>query len=133
MGRRRQNSVAPGRVLVAMGLVAALTAVSAEDRQWRAVRGNDLGALFSEREFGDGVHFAYQFRMDGGFTGTEMGRRVTGKWKTTSTRLCWSWTKPPGGEECYDVQRNGNDVRLMSNGSEAFIGKMSVAPSNFGK
>ena len=127
------NSTAPGGVLLAISLVVVLTAASAEERGWSAVRGNDLRTMFSQREFGDGVHFAYQFRMDGGFSGTEMGKSVKGKWRTTSKQFCWSWTKPPGGEECYDVQRNGNDVRLMSNGSEAFFGKMSPAQSKVDK
>lgn len=39
----------------------------------------------------------------------------------------------PAPRKRYNVQRTGNDVRLMSNASEAFFGKMSPAQSKVDK
>lgn len=95
--------------------------------KWHSVRGHDLQTLFSGREFGDGVHFAYQFRANGAFAGTEMGKSVQGRWRATLNQFCWSWIKPPGAEECYDVQSSGKEIRLMRFGSEQFTGTLSPA------
>jgi hypothetical protein len=112
-----------------VSLAGSLGGASGDECGWRAVRGSDLRAMFPGREFGDGIHFAYRFRRDGSFSGTEIGRSVAGRWRTTSKQFCWSWTRPPGAEECYDVQRNGSDIRFLSNGSEAFFGKLTPARS----
>ena len=88
------------------------------------VRGPQLRVLFAAKEFGDGVHFAYQLRADGTFTGTEMARDVTGRWRTTEREFCWRWTKPRGAEECYDVEQSGGEVRLLRNRSEDWYGTL---------
>ena len=110
-------------------MLLTLAPVWGQERGWRAVRESDLRAVFSEHEYGDGVHFAYQFRAGGSFTGTEMGKSVKGKWKTAGKQFCWGWTKPAGAEECYDVQKKGDEVRFMNYGSEAFFGKMAPLSS----
>ena len=106
-------------------LYALLLPASAAEREaWRAVTGDALGTLFADKEFADGVHFAYQFRRDGTFTGTEMGKAETGSWRISNNEFCWSWLRPPGPSEFYQVQRDGTHVRLLINGSEAWYGTL---------
>jgi hypothetical protein len=92
------------------------------------VKGDSLAALFQGKELGDGVHFAYQFKRDGTFTGTEMTKEVRGAWRVRGNELCWKWQRPPGAEECYRVQQDGAHVRLAINGSEAWYGKLQTLP-----
>jgi hypothetical protein len=51
---------------------------------WKVVKREAARALFADKEFGDGVHFAYRFRTDGTFSGTEMGKDVRGTWRVES-------------------------------------------------
>jgi hypothetical protein len=95
---------------------------------WRSVRGGELQKLFQDKEFADGVHFAYQFKADRTFTGTEMGERASGSWRVRRDEFCWKWLRPPGAEECYAVQQDGPRVRLLSNGSEAWYGTLQDLP-----
>jgi len=105
-----------------LALFAPVCAVSEEN--WRDVKGADLRALVQDREFGDGVHFAYVFRTDSTFSGMEMGRKERGTWRIVRDEWCWKWTKPAAAEECYRVQRGGAQVRLMRNGSETWRGTL---------
>ena len=82
--------------------------------------------MFKDKEYGDGVHFAYQFNADGSFTGTEMTKSVSGSWRIRRNELCWKWLRPPEPEECYDVQQDGAHVRLLIHGSEAWNGTLEV-------
>ncbi len=63
------------------GLVALSLPVSGADERWRKVNGALLQSLFQDKEFGDGVHFAYRFKLGGTFSGTEMSREVRGSWR----------------------------------------------------
>ncbi len=101
---------------VLYGLVALSLPVSGAEEHWRGVKGASLQSLFQDKEFGDGVHFAYQFNADGTFTGTEMAKRASGSWRVKRNEFCWKWLRPPGPEECYQVQQDGVHVRLMLNG-----------------
>jgi hypothetical protein len=105
-------------------LMAASFAATADEEHWRHVPGAALAALFSDKEFGDGVHFAYQFKRDGTFTGTEMAKQVSGSWRVRSDELCWNWQRPPGPHECYRVEQDGSHVRLLINGVEAWYGTL---------
>ena len=96
--------------------------------QWHAVDGTALQRLFAGKEFGDGVHFAYQFKGSGTFTGTEMGKEVRGSWRVRGNELCWNWQVPPEPQECYEVQQDGKNVRMMRNGSEAWYGTLQRIP-----
>lgn len=100
----------------------------AQTEHWRSVQGGALRELFKEKEFGDGVHFAYQFKADGTFSGTEMSNRVSGSWRVAKDELCWMWKRPPGPNECYEVQQEGSHVRLLFNGSEAWYGTLEPLP-----
>ena len=102
----------------------ALWAGAGLAENWTAVKGETARSLFADKEFGDGVHFAYQFRADGSFTGTEMGKDVRGRWRVTSSEMCWTWTRPPAAEECYGLLKDGADMRLMRNGYEAWYGTL---------
>lgn len=103
---------------------ALLPAAAAQEERWHDVKGSALQGLFRAKEFGDGVHFAYQFKPDGSFTGTEMSNSVSGSWRVRKDRLCWNWLRPPGPRECYRVQQDGAHVRLLINGSEAWYGTL---------
>jgi hypothetical protein len=105
-----------------LALFAPVCAVSEEN--WRDVKGADLRALVQDREFGDGVHFAYVFRTDSTFSGMEMSRKERGTWRIVRDEWCWKWTEPAAAEECYRVQRGGAQVRLMRNGSETWRGTL---------
>ena len=110
------------------GLVALSLPVSGADERWRKIKGASLQSLFQDKEFGDGVHFAYRFKSGGTFDGTEMSRDVRGLWRVRNSELCWTWQRPPGAEECYQVQQDGSRVRLMLNGAEAWYGTLQKAP-----
>ena len=104
-------------------LIASLVA-SAQSEHWRDVKGHALRDLFKDKEFADGVHFAYQFKRDGTFTGTEMSKAVSGSWRVRENQFCWKWTRPPGPGECYEVQEEGSHIRLLINRSEAWYGTL---------
>jgi hypothetical protein len=95
------------------------------DARWRSVRGTDLRAIFIDRELADGVHYAYQFLRDGTFTGFEMARAVRGTWRVTPGEFCWTWIKPVGREECFDVERAGSALRFLRDGNEYLSGELS--------
>ena len=60
-----------------------------------------------------------------GFHWRRGGQDIQGTWKTTARHLCWTWIKPRGSEECYEVDRSRNDVRLFRNGYEALSGTLT--------
>jgi hypothetical protein len=105
-------------------LALPLPAPAGDKEHWRNVRGGGLRTLLQDQQFCDGVHFAYRFRSDGTFRGMEMGRQEHGTWRIVKDELCWKWSKPPGSEECYQVQQDAAHVRLMLNGSEAWYGML---------
>jgi hypothetical protein len=109
-------------------LAVSTTASAMEKEHWHSVQGASLHTLFQDNEFGDGVHFAYRFKSTGTFDGTEMGREVNGTWRVTKNEFCWKWTRPPGAEECYRVQRDGAHVRLLIDNSEVFYGTLRRTP-----
>lgn len=123
-GRLHKNQGAWQSLWVGILIIAmSLTDVSGGEPNWHPVRDGDIQRLFSGREFGDGAHFSYRFRSNGTFAGTEMGRNVRGRWRTTARQFCW--TNPPGAEECYEVESSGENVRLLRYGSEASFGTLS--------
>ena len=120
------------KIMTTALLCAFLTLVAsssaAEKEHWRSVKGTSLQKLFQDKEFADGVHFAYQFKAGGTFTGTEMSKRVSGSWRVQGNEFCWKWVRPPDPEECYAVQQDGAHVRLLINGSEAWYGTLQKLP-----
>src|SRR5437016_547533 len=124
--RRHMRSVLANVSLC--GLVALSLPVSGADERWRKIKGTSLQSLFQDKEFGDGVHFAYHLKSDGTFTGTEMTKQVSGSWRVKQNEFCWKWQRPPGPEECYQVQQDGVHVRLLVNGSEAWYGSLKNVP-----
>jgi hypothetical protein len=111
-------------MLLAAAICALVSPASAQQEHWRNVKGAGLQDLFKDKEFADGVHFAYQFKADGSFTGTEMAKSVSGSWRVRQDQLCWAWLRPPGPEECYEVEQDGAHVRLLVNRSEAWYGTL---------
>ncbi|TMH64088.1 MAG: hypothetical protein E6H57_16220 [Betaproteobacteria bacterium] len=120
------------KIMTTALLCAFLTLVAsssaAEKEHWRSVKGTSLQKLFQDKEFADGVHFAYQFKAGGTFAGTEMSKRVSGSWRVQGNEFCWKWVRPPDPEECYAVQQDGAHVRLLINGSEAWYGTLQKLP-----
>ncbi len=110
------------RVLLAGAFFLLMGTGLAEN--WKVVKGEAARVLFADKEFGDGVHFAYRFRTDGTFSGTEMAKDVRGTWRVVRDEMCWKWTRPPGAEECYSVQKDGAEIRLIRNGYEAWYGTL---------
>ena len=122
----RVDAIKMALLCALLALVAANSA--AEKEHWRSVKGAALQTLFQDKEFGDGVHFAYYLKADGTFTGTEMTKQVSGSWRVKKNEFCWKWQRPPGPEECYQVQQDGVQVRLLVNGSEAWYGRLEKVP-----
>ena len=92
-------------------------------QNWRSVKGPEIYALFAGKEFGDGVHSAYRFGTDLSFAGTEMGKDVRGTWRVEADQMCWTWEGPAAEEECYDLDRDGKNIRFFKNGMEAWSGQ----------
>lgn len=109
--------------LLALSVCAICAA--GQDAQWRPVRGQSLRELFADQDLGDGVHYAYQFHRDGRLVGMNMGKLEHGTWKLSSSELCYRWERRKAEEECYEVRRLGNSVRMFRDGYEAFSGTLS--------
>lgn len=112
-----------------LGLILVLSicaaGAAAQDGPWHTVRGKALQALFADQDLGDGVHYAYQFHRDGQLTGMLMGKSEHGTWKVVSSGLCYVWSRRKNEEECYEVRRRGNEVRMLRDGVEAFSGTLA--------
>ena len=108
-----------------LALSACATGIAGQDGQWRSVRGKALQELFADQDLGDGVHYAYQFHRDGQLTGMNMGKLERGTWKVSSSELCYAWNRRKREEECYEVRRRGNEVRMILDGYEAFSGTLT--------
>jgi len=109
-------------------LLAALIGAAGYPRSealWQAVRGADLQTIFSDHELADGVHYAYHFRGNGTFAGFAMGKEIHGTWHLVGNEFCWMQSKFTGAEECFEVERRGNQVRFLRDGYEAFSGTLS--------
>ncbi|HEV8261415.1 MAG TPA: hypothetical protein VGR01_06800 [Burkholderiales bacterium] len=112
--------------LVVLAFLFLCAPVSAEE-SWKAVKGASLRGLLPGKELGDDVHYAYRFRSDGTFAGTEMGKDVRGTWRVTGDEICWTWSRPRGAEECYTVEKDGAALRMLRGGSEAWYGTLKPA------
>jgi len=95
-------------------------AAQAHAQAWQPVKGAELSALFAGASFGDGTHFSYRFDPNGTYRGTEMGKDVQGRWRTVNEQMCWTSMTPREDEECFDVERAGDEVRFLKSGSEAW-------------
>jgi len=104
--------------------LAAVSTVLAKD-VWRAVRGSELRPAFVDHELADGVHYAYQFHADGAFSGFNMGKAVSGTWRTLPDAFCWTWVRPALDEECFTVERNLANFRFVRDGVEIFAGTLA--------
>src|SRR3989442_14516486 len=85
---RRSRSV---MLLAAVMMSLSLRVSAVEKEHWRRVKGAALQTVFQDKEFADGVHFAYQFKAGGTFTGTEMSKSVSGSWRVHANEFCWKW------------------------------------------
>lgn len=117
------------RVLAVASTALAIQAAAA-DQPWPMVTGKVLGQAFANHDFGDGVHFAYQFLEGSELHGMNMGKPAKGRWRVTGSELCWHWTKPSGPEECYQVRQQGHAVRLYLDGQEVLSGNLTLLPAN---
>ena len=117
------------RILVAVTAAACAHGGVIAAESGKIIQGKALRELFAEHEFGDDVHFAYRFRGDGTFSGTEMGKDVRGTWRLGDRGICWTWTRPRGAEECYVARRNGAEISLFRNGVEQWYGTLKKIES----
>ena len=62
--------------------------------------------------------------MHGEVVDRNVRHTIRGTWRVADRDLCWTWTRPPGAEECYRVQKDGKDVRLLRDGAEAWWGTL---------
>jgi hypothetical protein len=110
-----------------LGLMALLVGISHAQTEvpWRNVRGADLRRMFVDHELADGVHYAYQFRGNGTFTGFSMAREIHGTWRLAGNEFCWTQPKSAPAEECFEVERRGNEIRFLRDSYEAFSGSLS--------
>jgi hypothetical protein len=113
----------PNHLLLAVILVGVAHAQA--DVVWSSVRGADLRGIFVDHELADGVHYAYQFRGNGTFTGVAMGKEIHGTWRLLGNEFCWMQRKFTAVEECFEVERRGNQIRFLRDGYEAFSGNLS--------
>lgn len=115
---------------IAMVPMAVAFHAIAADRGWVRLRGEALTQAFANQDFGDGVHFAYQFLADGELRGMNMGKPAQGRWRVTGNQLCWRWAKSKDPEECYEVRRQVPAVRLFLDGQEVLSGNLTPLPPN---
>jgi ribosomal protein S6E (S10) len=110
-----------------MELAALLVVISQAnaDIRWQSVRGAELRGTFVDQELADGVHYAYRFRGGGTFTGFAMGKEIHGTWRLVGNEFCWMQRKFTAVEECFEVERRGNEIRFLRDGYEAFSGNLS--------
>ena len=112
------------RCLLLLVVLAGIASVRAEV-PWQNVRRAGLRDMFIDHELADGAHYAYQFRGNGTFTGFNMGKEIRGTWRLAEKEFCWTQRKSMAVEECFEVERRGNEMRLLRDGYEAFSGKLS--------
>lgn len=120
------------RHLALVGLLVCISHVQA-DIPWRSVREAELRGLFIDHELADGVHYACQFRGDGTFSGFAMGKEIHGTWRSAGNEFCWMQRKFSAVEERFEVERRGNEIRLLRDGHEAFSGRLSSLKSQAAK
>jgi len=118
-------NVCAARWSFAVATLAVAFNTTAADKGWLKLRGTALTQAFTNQDFGDGVHFAYQFLERGDLRGTDMGRPTQGYWRVAGSELCWRWTKSRDPEACYEVRQQGASIRLFLDGQEVLTGKLT--------
>lgn len=118
------------RWAIAVATIAIAFNATAADKGWVKLRGNALTQAFTNQDFGDGVHFAYQFLAGGELRGMNMGKPAQGHWRVTGSQLCWRWAKSKESDECYEVRQRGQAVRLFLDGQEVLAGNLSRLQPN---
>ncbi len=118
------------RWCLAVGAVVAAFNAVAADKGWVSLRGTTLTQAFANKDFGDGVHFAYQLLQDGELRGMNMGKPAQGRWRVAGSELCWHWAKSKDPEECYQVRQRGHAIRLFLDGQEVLSGNLTPLPPN---
>lgn len=118
------------RLVLAVISVTSAVQVAVADKAWPILRGVSLTQAFANHDFGDGVHFAYQFLDGGELRGMNMGKAAQGIWRVTGSELCWRWAKSSEGEECYQVRQHGQAVRLYLDAQEVLSGNLAPLSPN---
>ena len=108
-------------------MAIALNAIAA-NKGWGTLRGEGLTHVFANQDFGDGVHFAYQFHENGELHGMNMSKPDQGRWRVAGNQLCWRRAKSKDPEECYEVRQHGSAVRLFLDGQEVLSGNLTPLP-----
>ncbi len=118
------------RWFVAATIMAVVFNATATSNGWVELRGNALTQTFANHDFGDGVHFAYQFMVGGALRGMNMGKPAQGHWRVAGNQLCWHWAKSNDPEECYAVRQQGQAVGLFLEGQEVLSGNLTPLRPN---
>ncbi len=84
----------------------------------------------ADQDFGDGVHFAYQFMAGGELRGMNMGKPAKGHWRVNGNALCWRWMQSKEAEACYQVRQRGQAIRLFVDDQEVLSGSLTPLPPN---
>ncbi len=116
----------------ALGIAVLATAINAAaaDKGWVLLQGKVLAQALANQDFGDGIHFSYQFLSSGELRGMNMGKPTRGSWRVTGSEVCWHWTKAKEPEECYQVRQRGQVIRLFLDGQEVLSGNLTPLPVN---
>ena len=48
-----------------------------------------------------------------------------GSWRLAGNEFCWMQHRSTPVEECFEVERRGNEIRLLRDSYEAFSGNLS--------
>lgn len=118
------------RWCIAVLTTAVALHAMAAGKEWLTLRGKALSQAFANQDFGDGVHFAYQFLVGGDLHGMNMGKPAQGRWWVSGSQLCWRWEQPKEPEECYEVRQHGPAIRLFLDAQEVLSGNMTPLPAN---
>lgn len=115
---------------VAVATMAVVFNATAANKGWVELRGNALTQTIANHDFGDGVHFAYQFLAGGELRGMNMGKPAQGHWRVAGNQLCWRWAKSKDPDECYAVRQQGQAIRLFLVGQEVLSGNLTPLRPN---
>jgi hypothetical protein len=89
---------------------------------FKRLRGSAIERLISGKEFGDGVHWRYEFHANRQLKSVSMGRRQELRWSVKNDTLCWGNAT---GLVCHQVWRFGSILQLQpDNGTPPLDGEL---------
>lgn len=95
----------------AVASVTSALQVAAAEKPWPMARGKALTQAFSNQDFGDGVHFAYQFLDGGELRGMNMASPPQAVGELRAANCAGAGRNPPGRKNAI---RYASEVRLSA-------------------